>query len=502
MPNKPSKIPTWTRSSSAARLIDWLLAASFVLSLIGYACLGSYSRYMADDYAAIRKVRIHGLLGAQISWYQGWTGRFSFTFVYSVLALIGPTTPRFLPGVLLSLWSAATFWAVYRIQSMWGRVSWSKVALFAGVICFATLETAPNIYQSLYWQTAALTHFVPLIPLSLFVGLIYRPVSEERKSLMQKFRLLCAGILTFVGGGFSDTYVVLQSCGLILTILAVSVLAEEELKSRINPSLIAGLVGSLVAFIIVAGAPGNSVRLTYFPRQLGGWDILKLTVWYSGGFVVNEVLTHPITFLLLLILPFLIVLRDLNHRHEPSGDRQLCVRLLLLIPVMVILLIICCTAPGVYALSGMLPERAQILLTHIFICGTVIWSLAAGQYLAERLGMMSHKTKDTLSLVATVAMLFLTLSPLLSFFSILGLRDKARSFAADWDKQDAQLKLAKQSGISDVTVPQIGDFQSQIGKGASDLHLRTDPTFWINRTTATYYGLNSVRASQDIASFP
>lgn len=455
---------------------------------------------MADDYAALRPVRTHGLFGAQIWWYQAWTGRFSYTFIYSLLAIIGPATTRFVPGVLLTLWFVSTVWAVYRIQSALGRISRAKVALFAGLLCFVTLETAPNVYQSLYWQAAALTHFIPFIPLSLFVGLILRPVGDEGKSLLHKLRLLGAGILTFVGGGFSDTYVVLQSCGLILSLVAVSIWAEKEFKSRIKPFLIAGLVGSLVALIIVAAAPGNSVRMTFFPRQFGAWDILRLTLWYSAGFVAKLILTRPITFLLMLVLPFLIVLRDLNRRPEPSVDRQLYIRLLLLVPAAVLVLIICCTGPGVYALSVMAPERARILLSLIVVCGTVIWSCFAGKYLAGELSRVSYKAKHALSLGATVALLILTLCPLLSFFSIFGLREKARSFAADWDRQDSQLKMAKQTGISDLTVTQIGDFQSRVNKGASDLHLRTDPAFWINQITATYYGLTSVRASEDVAN--
>jgi hypothetical protein len=455
---------------------------------------------MADDYAALRPVLTRGLLGAQIAWYQGWTGRFSATFVYSLLAVIGPATTRFVPGVLLTLWFVSTVWAVYRIQSALGRISGAKVALFAGLLCFATLETAPNVYQSLYWQIAAVTHFIPFIPLSSFVGLIFRPAGDERKSLLHKFRLLCAGILTFLGGGFSDTYVVLQSCGLILSIVAISILAEKEFKSRIKPFLIAGLVRSLVALIIVAAAPGNSVRMTFFPRQFGAWGILRVTLWYSAGFIAKLVLTRPITFLLMLVLPFLVVLRDLNHRHEPTGNRQLYIRLLLLIPAVVLVLIICCTGPGVYALSVMIPERARILLSLIVVCGTVIWSCFAGKYVAGKLSTVSYKAKHALSLGASVALLILTLCPLLSFFSIFGLREKARSFAADWDTQDSQLKIAKQTGTSDVTVPQIGDFQSRLNKGASDLHLRTDPAFWINRATATYYGLTSVRASEDVVN--
>src|SRR6185503_18787686 len=103
-----SILPDTHSNRSAFRLVDWLLAVSFVLSLIAYAYLGSYSRYMADDYSAVRMVRTYGFVGAQISSYQRWTGRFSFTFVADLLAMIGPATPPFIPGLLLALLFAGT----------------------------------------------------------------------------------------------------------------------------------------------------------------------------------------------------------------------------------------------------------------------------------------------------------------------------------------------------------------------------------------------------------
>src|SRR6185436_5663438 len=128
-----------------------------------------------------------------------------------------------------------------------------------------------------------------------------------------------------------------------------------------------------------------------------------------------------------------------------------------------------------------------ILLCLILVCGMLVWSSAANEYLLPRLLTVSPKIRSTASVGATLALLLLILFSQISFFSILGTREKARGFAADWDRQDSELKTAKQNGVTDVAVQQIGDFQSRIGKGPSDLHLRPDPSFWINRTVAKYY---------------
>ncbi len=495
--NLRSKISAWARSKSAVTLIDSTLAIAFVLSLIAYAYLGFYSRYMADDFSGLKPIRTHGFVAAQIFWYRGWTGRFSFTFLYSLFALLGPTTPRFLPALILTLWFAGAAWAISQIQRRSGKMSRARMVLFAAFPIFATLETTPNVSQSLYWQNAALTHTAPFILLSLYVAVISRGSCQSDKRFSYRFNLVCAGILTFLAGGMSDAYVVMQSFALILSFVALEVFAGSEFKSRLRPFLIAGLIGALVSLAIVALAPGNSIRRAYFPRQFGGLETLAVTISYSDRFIAKLVLTHPIIFLTMLLLPFLIVLRDVRHGYEPRWNRQFCIRLLVTIPPAVFLLILCGTGTGVYALSVMLPERARILLSLIFVCGTTLWGRAAGEYVAAKFLPSSDQSRHLISRIATLALLLLILSPLASFFSILGLRQKARNYAADWDRQDAELQTARQSGVTDVVMPQIGDFESRIGKGPSDLHLRTDSSFWINRTTANYYGLRSVRARDD-----
>jgi hypothetical protein len=196
----------------------------------------------------------------------------------------------------------------------------------------------------------------------------------------------------------------------------------------------------------------------------------------------------------------LIVLRDFSQTGRRTWDRRICVWLLLITPATVFLLILAGTAPAIYAMSQMLPDRSRVLLSLVFICGTLLWSRAAGEYLAGKFLTIGRKVRQISASAVTVALLLIIIFPQISTLSILGLRYDARNFAADWDRQDLELKSAKQNGITEVEVPQIGDFQSRIGKGPSDLHLRTDPTFWINRVTASYYGLTSVRAKDEVVS--
>ena len=59
---------------------------------------------------------------------------------------------------------------------------------------------------------------------------------------------------------------------------------------------------------------------------------------------------------------------------------------------------------------------------------------AAGEYLAGKLHTISYQIKQIISAAATVALLLLIVSPQSSFFHILAIRERARSYAADWDR--------------------------------------------------------------------
>src|SRR6185369_16088298 len=123
------------------------------------------------------------------------------------------------------------------------------------------------------------------------------------------------------------------------------------------------------------------------------------------------VLNQPVIVMASVTLPLLVVLREFNLTDGPRWDRRLCINFLLLTPVAVILLIMCCTGASVYAISVMLPERARILLSLIVICGIVVWSRAAAEYLAAQLRGISWRGKQ-ISISATVLLVCLAMSPL------------------------------------------------------------------------------------------
>jgi hypothetical protein len=483
-----------------------LLAAAFMLALTAYGYIGLFSRYMADDYNTWRAVNTHGLLGTQIKWYVEWTGRFSFTFTVSLLSLLGARVVRFLPGLLLTLWFVGVAWAVRRVS--WRvplKSSDARAFMFAGLIIFATLKTAPNVVQSLYWQAGALSYIAPLILFSFYLGSLSRSVRAATAHAARPPWLVLCGFaaLTFAAGGFSDAYVALQTCGLLLGIIVCARYAPAGLGSRLRISLAAGLVGSLLALTVVVLAPGNGVRQTFYPPPPGLLQILKLSALDLLRFTAEAVHNHPLIFALLLLVSFMTALNESVRRAERGDDRHGRAALLVLIPAIVIALGMSCITPAFYGMSVTLPERAQVLLGFTFVCGVVAWGAAAGAHCgAVASPFVSRNAGRVVPFGSFLLLILMIAGPVATCVSTFALRGRARAYAADWDRQDEELRAAKESGASEVTVDQIGDFQTRLGLGRGDLHLRSDPHFWINQSVAKYYGIRSVAAREDAVATP
>ena len=204
-----------------------------------------------------------------------------------------------------------------------------------------------------------------------------------------------------------------------------------------------------------------------------------------------------------LLAPLLVALRGEPRRREaPDDGTRRRVLTLTLLPPVVLALCACCTAPSFYGTSLMLPERARILLCFTLVCGAVVWGHTAGASCRAALRDAHARAGRRATDCAAIALALLIASPVASCVSLFGLRGKARAFAEDWDRQDEEMRAAKSRGETDLTVEQIGDFQSRLGLAKSEFHLRTDPDFWINRAVARYYGVNSVAASREPNNFP
>ena len=473
-----------------------ILVAVFFGSLLAFAYVGHFTRYMADDYCLADKVHKLGFINAQTSLYMTWTGRYSYGFLMSLAELIGPSTVPIGPLIALICWLGAATWSIYQLAliTRWPHPLLTA-SLLAELIIFAMLNSADNIVQSFYWQNGIINFVVPLIMLMAYSGIISYAVRKHLSGRAAFSLLILAVLLTFIAAGLTEAYGVLQTTGILLSLIIGYKYASNPARRAMFPFLLAGLVSSLLALSIVTLAPGNKFRQSYFPPHPNLFRLTKLSLYYATGFVITEFIHAPLTILSLLLLPFLLAIcfpRSRSDRDQ-NPNVQNNKRALLLLPPLGFFLILICFATGVYAVSGALPERARFIPEFIFVCTAACWAYFAGALAARFLTSTSKPSANQAAGLVAVAALILV-PPLLATRRTLRLVPGARAGASIWDQMDRDMRAAKARGAKDVIVPAVDDVETRLGARRTELQIDHDPNNWKNRCVALYYGVDSVAA--------
>src|SRR5205823_1540978 len=113
--------------------------------------------------------------------------------------------------------------------------------------------TAPDLPQSLYWQTGMLTYLLPLVLATLLIGWIAQGVSTGHAGWREA--VLC-GLLTFMAGGLSEAYLIPQDVALTLA-LGVSLVAKRRRAAVLLSAALAGGVLALAAVVLAPATPGR-----------------------------------------------------------------------------------------------------------------------------------------------------------------------------------------------------------------------------------------------------
>src|SRR5438552_14945858 len=93
------------------------MAATAGAALVAYAYRGWFSRYTADDYCTAGLERVAGFVGAQINWYEAWSGRMTYYFVVGLVEYAGPGIVQVLPAIALLAWLVVGAWSLLPVAT-------------------------------------------------------------------------------------------------------------------------------------------------------------------------------------------------------------------------------------------------------------------------------------------------------------------------------------------------------------------------------------------------
>ncbi len=480
---------------NSASVRRWGIALAIVaalaaaLPLAAHAYVGTFARYIADDFCTASSLRRLGFLESQAYWYESWSGRYSYTFVVSLTQAVGPGLTPWLPFLVLLAWVAAVVYAARRWLG--GGVLLPATIALAGVHVFTTLEGSPGVYQSLYWQTGMITYTLPLVLSLVYAAWLWRNAAGDHRP--RNLTLACAISIgsAFLLGGFSETYVALQTAALTLLLFSLPLVVPRGRRTRAAWLVGAGLAGSFLAGLMIALAPGTQARHALMPAapDLQTWAVATLKDGYL--FLARTVKGSPQAIVLAIVVPCLLMLwRGLADSHVAQvedGDPRGLLFPLLLLPVATPILMLTTIAPYEYAISSYPDARVLITTMFVLISALVIWGACLGRLLASLTRMRSAPAAIGGLILAILVAIGLLAVSIQTTRTILAEADVGRDYARSWDVRDEKLRASAAAHADQVAAASLRHMAglAEIGR---------DPDEWINRCVAGTYGVGSVVA--------
>ena len=467
-------------------LLGWISGVLMVVPLLGHAYIGTLSRYLADDYCTTGTLRELGFFGSQLRWYLTWSGRFSFTFMVNLIEVIGPWIVPFLTALVLLIWLAGLTQLIRRLPGPLGGSGARRSAMLLGmVVLLGTLDGTPDVYQSLYWMTGMVTYSLPLVLVAFYAAWLIKRVNWKNSLWI----VLLSGLFAFSMGGFSETYVTTQTT--ILAVIVVIILPQRKDPNRGRKLALigSGLVGSLLALVVIVAAPGNQMRIALMPEQADFVSIVVQSVYDTYLFIRITISDSWQTLALVVLLPLtLTAFADAETSNAPGRAQSFRRSLLRLsmIGITASLAMVASVFPSEYATANYPAERALITTGYIMTLALAFGGAEIGFALSQSIRQFSRLR----ILQITASILLLSLVGF-NVFASLAYRQaqypRASKFAASWDDRDHEIRKAVSRGEEDIAVRSLPHM-------AGLAEVEADPDAWINRCISQSYGLRSVVA--------
>jgi hypothetical protein len=472
-------------------LIVFLGIATFSVALLGYAYLGIFSRYYADDYCVSRMIYSMGFWKSQVVLYNVWSNRYAGMFMLNMTEVFGRSAIQALPVIIVVSLVISTSWAAWQIvRSIRLPLSKWEVFLLAESIIFFTILESPDRYQTLYWRSAAFYYTVPLVFHALLIGLVVNRMNAAPLSRVARWgSMILCGLLCFFTGGFSETNLLIQLGFVGLSMVAMLVLIKKPDRQVGLSMLWSALIGSLLALLMVLVSPGNDVRQALLPPP-GSLLQAGFESMMNGFLFIHITLSdHIIPVLISLLLPLLMVYAlSVRAVKWPGYRSTTLIQMFFIIPAIFYLFSVCAVAPTTYFQSSY-PEGRALGGLQFLLCITVA---VEGVLLGLIFASLHRSSREVppiyFQVLTALVLVVLCLYPLYDTRKSVESIPEFQSRAALWDARDAQIRSEQNQGVSDIRV-QAFDSVDKI------MEIGTDPMGWVNQCAAGFYQVKSIVAA-------
>ena len=448
------------------------IPSSIVLSLHAY--LGSFSRFIADDFCSYYYAKELGVFGSALYWYRTWHGGYSVSFMDSLLVLIGPRGIPFVTPIVILIWIVVTTVAVHLLlRKGWRLFDILKSVSLGTAVVYLILLISPKVSQSLYWWGGMRAYVMPIIIFTFYIALFqwFRNKSAKAGAI-----IIWSGVsfvIVFAIGGFSETFTPVQLI-IFLFIISYGLLTLNfRSKDKEFFFLLAGFFGALVSLLAMVNAPGNAVRQALYPEPANLITVFEIAL---TGFLtfLHDVFSTPERMLGILGIVLGTAWIGILARNEKAHTFWLIIICLFVGLGLTFL----CFLPAAYGLSAKPYDRTLIIPAYILVVSLLLTSFLLGKLVSNKIEVRSFVH---LGFFLATAIL-ITVSAALKSEELYASRHVYSDYANKWDHVDMQIIQAKHSGEEVVLIPNMINW--------AGLDRPTDnPKFWLTACYTHYYGI-------------
>lgn len=483
-------------------------------SLLIFAYLGTFSRFMSDDFFSATVLKTHGYWGTQIFYWKYWTGRYSFIALLSFVELFGLKVATILPSLFLFLLVFSISWAAYQLVCQYynGRPILIRMTL-ASVVTWVAIRSMYQYSQVVFWLTGIINYTIAPIMLAVGIGMIIKRYRSNKK--MNFLVFLAFTSYAFIAGGFSEISVAIQ-IAMLGGMILITLWKQGDDKKIMLLLLSPMVLGSALSLVVMSLAPGNYVRATLSEVAYAWMRELSLTTEMESG-KIGSLLSFPgiVTGIYQsLIQTLLFFPKWLNERTTfavwsffvgsflkflypafgSKGNQRDIIH-----SFFENLFIVFLGVWSAFAISfisrGVSPPERALLLPYFLITYLAIYSgWIASSVVIDRL---SNNFRILAQVIITLlAYTGLVYGPLITAIGSIKLLPAIKTYAELWDERDQHIRESAARGEQEITVTNFHKHPGLYELGDLTIwkegELEEDPNYWTNQAVAWYYGVDEI----------
>ena len=244
-----------TKISKLFRSDNFIISIG-ILTFLPFIVISFFNNPTADDFCYNCQSRDLGFWNAQLSSYNGWTGRYFSTAILSIKPLVSDSflIYKLIPIILL----ISLFTSIYYLSSLlFFNLKKRDFFILTFFIMTLYLIQMPSISQGFYWLAGSITYQLSnILAILLFCFLIKLIETNEIKYLIISI------FFAFLVIGSNEA-----SMLLISFLIGVIFILKSIQQKKINYSILILLIFTVIFSVIVIKSPGNSIRASSYPNK-------------------------------------------------------------------------------------------------------------------------------------------------------------------------------------------------------------------------------------------